>query len=402
MKKGSKMRKIKYSRKGRRKMARHGENIRKRSDGRWEARYIAGYREDGKARYCYLYAKTYAEVRDKKYMMMNQYSMGQETGSRKKVTVGQLLDDWIFYIRTDVKESTYARYSFLVRKHISPELGSIFLKNLTTEILDKFTRKKLGEGKLDHKGGLAPKTVAGLLSVIKLALEFGRERNYGCPSNITIHNPRQSMPEIQVLTPEEQKHLECRILGKYDLTHMGIMLSLYTGLRIGEICALRWEDFDFENNIIKVRRTIIRIQDVSPEAEKKTKIIIGQPKTECSNRTIPLPSFLQRFVKKYQRGEKDYILTAKQSYMEPRQYYVKYKKVMESCDLQGYNYHALRHTFATRCIENGFDVKSLSEILGHADVTITLRRYVHPSMKLKRQHMESLGNITFCGQNSGQ
>lgn len=383
-------------------MARHGENIRKRNDGRWEARYISGYREDGKAKYRYLYGKTYAEVRDKKQIMMAQNSMEKESRAQGKMMMGQLFDDWLLYIHLNVKESTYAKYSFLVRKHIVPELGEIPVKNLTTEDLDRFTQKKLGEGKLNQKGGLAPKTVTSLLSVIKLALEFGRERNYGCPSNITIHNPRQTAPEIQVLTPEEQKYLESCILGKYDPIHMGIMLSLYTGLRIGEICALRWEDFDFGENIVRVRRTIMRIQDVSPEAERKTKIVIGQPKTECSNRTIPLPSFLQRFVKEYQSGGKDYVLTAKQTYMEPRQYYVKYKKVMESCGLQRYNYHALRHTFATRCVENGFDIKSLSEILGHADVTITLRRYVHPSMSLKRHHMENLGNITFCGQNSGQ
>lgn len=383
-------------------MARHGENIHKRKDGRWEARHICGYGENGKAKYKYLYGKTYMEVREKRMQYMTQRSSFDRKKAAMKITFGQLLSDWLLSIQANVKESTYSKYFFAIQKHIEPELGTIILANLTSEDIDCYIREKLGCGKLNKKGGLAPKTVTSQLSIIKLALEFGRERGYSCPDNMVIHNPRQFMSEIQVLTIEEQHRLEKCALAMPDLIHMGIVLTLYTGMRIGEICALRWGDFDFENRLVHIQRTIMRIQDISPDAPQKTKIVIERPKTECSNRRIPLPEFLVQYLEKYRGPENAYVLTGSNSYLEPRGYYLKYKRILENCNLQKYTYHTLRHTFATRCVENGFDIKSLSEILGHADVTTTLQRYVHPSMKLKRHHMDRLQEITIYGRNPGQ
>lgn len=385
-------------------LGRHGENIRKRKDGRWEARYIMGYDEHGKAQYKYLYGKTYYEVRDLKNRMMSEKATRKslDNTSNMKITFGQLLDDWLLSIRQDVKESTYSRYVFLIRKHILPELGNLFLINMTSETIDRFTCKKLNEGKLNAKGGLSPKTVSGLLSIIKLALDFGKERKYYCPDSIIIKNPRQNRPEIMVLSLQEQQQLERYLFAGQEPVHTGILLSLYAGLRIGEVCALKWGDFSFMNNTVTICRTIMRIQDVSPDAVHKTKIVIGQPKTECSNRTIPLPAFLVRYLRRIGDSKNCYVLTGSEEYMEPRTYYIKYKKIMEICHLEQFNYHALRHTFATRCIENDFDLKSLSEILGHANVTTTMQRYVHPSMNLKRQHMDKLEHISVCGQDFSQ
>lgn len=385
-------------------MGRHGENIRKRKDGRWEARYIMGYNENGKAQYKYLYGKTYHEVRDLKNRMMAQRitrSSCSGTGNTR-ITFGQLLDDWLVSIKPDIKESTYSRYVFLIEKHIRPELGKVLLINMTSEMIDQFSSRKLNEGKLNRKGGLSPKTVASILSVIKLALNFGIQRNYYCPNNITIKNPRQIKPEIMIFAVNEQAQLESYLFARTERIHAGILLSLYAGLRIGEVSALKWGDFDFNNNTVTIQRTAMRIQDVSPNAVKKTKVVVGQPKTECSNRTIPLPSFLVHYIKPLSGCENDYVLTGDENCMEPRTYYQKYKKLLAVCHLEQFNYHALRHTFATRCIENGFDLKSLSEILGHANVSTTMQRYVHPSMNLKRQHMEKLENISIYGQNYSQ
>lgn len=378
-------------------MGRRGENIRKRNDGRWEARCICGYREDGRARYKYIYAHTYAEVRNRKNAFLTQQSYIAPNSSGSPITVRQLLMDWLKSVKPNVKESTYVKYVFLSERHIVPVLGNISLSTLTSEKIDSFTYNKLNYGSL--KGGrLASKTVVGILSVLKQALAFGAERHYPCPGNLIVRNPRQTLSQIQILSVEEQKILENYAFASGSLTCVGIIISLYTGLRIGEICALRWEDFNFKNNTLYVQRTIMRIADISPDASHKTKIIMERPKTECSNRMIPLPSFLVNYLEEYRRDPSFYVVTGRSSYIEPRGYYLKYKRIMKNCGLQQFNYHALRHTFATRCVETGFDLKSLSEILGHADVSITLQKYVHPSMQLKRQHMETLESVAVCGR----
>lgn len=379
-------------------MSRHGENIRKRKDGRWEARCMIGRKANGKAQYKYIYGKTYYETRELKNKLVSQQDVVPSVSAADKVdlTFKQLLEDWLIFIRSDVKESTYSRYVFLAEKHILTELGEEQLSGITSEKINQFASRKLAEGKLNGKGGLSPKTVASLLSIIKLVLNFGIEKEYYCFNNVIVKNPKQNKPEIMVLSEGEQQKLEQYLFENMDTIHLGILLSLYAGLRIGEVSALKWEDFDFINNTVTVQRTILRIQDLSPEAEQKTKVIIGRPKTECSNRVIPLPSFLMDYIRLVSGCEAHYILTGNQFYMEPRRYYQKYKRIMENCNLERFNYHALRHTFATRCIENNFDVKSLSEILGHANVTTTMQKYVHPSMNLKRQHMEKLETFAVC------
>lgn len=391
-------------------MARHGENIRKRKDGRWEARCICGYHENGKAKYKYIYRKTYAEAKAAKNQMISQKLTNESCDVKNiysKAAFDVLLTDWMNSIRMNVKESTYCRYSVIIDKHIRPELGSTRVSDLTSEKIEQFTFKMLNQGNLKKSGGLSPKTVTGFISVIRLVLEYGTKKGYKCPGNLVISNPRQSVPQIQILTWEEQRKLELTLYKEDTTISFGIIVSLYLGLRIGEICALRWEDLDIESGILYVQRSIQRIPDLDydintdTEDQTKTKIIIEEPKTRCSARKIPIPSFLIPFFRKYQAEGTCYILTGSTEYLEPRGYYRKYKKIMEKCGLDHFNYHALRHTFATRCVENDFDIKSLSEILGHANVSTTLQKYVHPSINLKRQHMNKLETISICGQNCG-
>lgn len=389
-------------------MARHGENIRKRKDGRWEARVLCGYKEDGRASYKYIYRRTYTEVKAAKNQLLAQLLAGH-TCHRKtpqsSATFDILLTDWLCFIRPKVKESTYVRYAAMISKHIRPELGNLLLKELTSRKIDQFTYKKLEQGNLKNQKGLSPKTVAGLLSVIRLALNYGIEREYDCPVHLVIHNPRQKISDIQILTREEQKRLEQVLMLEDDQISLGIMISLYLGLRIGEVCALRWEDLDIENAVLYVKRSIQRISDPDimdlPGSYTRTKILIDTPKTNGSIRGIPIPFFLLSVFKRHQAEADCYVLTGSFVCLEPRKYYRKYKKLMKKCCLEHFNYHALRHTFATRCVENDFDIKSLSEILGHANVSTTLQRYVHPSLSLKRRHMDRLGSIAICGHESG-
>lgn len=325
-------------------------------------------------------------------------------GWETEITFTSLLTDWLWFIRQDVKESTYSRYNMIVEKHICPELGEILLSELTCKDIDCFARKKLNQGNLKKPGRLSPKTVNGILSVIRLALNYGIEREYPGCRPIAIHNPRQRMPEIQIFTLEEQKHLEQTLLKENTMVSLGVMTSLYLGLRIGEICALRWEDLNLENGLLSVQRSVQRISNLSSKtassAQSRTRIMIDTPKTNHSVRKIPIPSFMVPLYKRCQTKSAYYVLTGTSTCMEPRLYYKKYKAILKKCNLEQFNYHALRHTFATRCVESDFDVKSLSEILGHANVSTTLQRYVHPSISLKRRHMERLGIITLCGQES--
>ena len=319
---------------------------------------------------------------------------------------GDLLKDWLRLIRSDVKESTYSRYISMIEKHILPELGSMPLSVISSEDIERFTQKKLQCGNLKNSGGLSPKTVTGFLSVIRLALNYGAECGYDCCGSILIRNPRKNMPDIQILTSREQQKLESVLIEENSPVSIGILLSLYLGLRIGEICALRWEDFDLENGLLYVKRSMQRIPNLDAAKDNplsaKTKIIIDDPKTSSSVRNIPIPAGLLPLFCQYKKEANIYVLTGSDSYLEPKGYYRKYKQIMNKCGLGRFNYHALRHTFATRCIENDFDVKSLSEILGHANVSTTLQRYVHPSVSLKRQHMDRLGTAAIYGQNSGQ
>ena len=176
---------------------------------------------------------------------------------------------------------------------------------------------------------------------------------------------------------------------------MGVFICLYTGIRIGELCALQWRDISFNEKVIVIGHTMQRLQNDDPNALNKTKIIITEPKSKASLRTIPLPDFVVHVIKPLAGLPSAYILSGEcKTMIEPRTMQNKFKGYLDKGQISDANFHSLRHTFATRCIEAGFDIKTLSEILGHSSVKITLDRYVHSSMELKRSNMEKLTPIT--------
>lgn len=390
-------------------MGKHGENIRKRKDGRWEARIIATYDLLGKAKYRSFYGKTYLEAKEKRNNYIrdgfrNQYNKDYVPLNNKKITVRQVMYEWMAFRKDSVKESTFAHYTNLLERHILPTLGNIYMSVLTAEMINTFLKEQLNSGRADGKGGLSPKTVSDIRSVLLLGLEYARQHQYPCLVKSKIFLPKSCKSSKTILTRNEQSKLENFLYQHPEPVALGILTTLYSGLRIGELCALQWSDIHHADGIVQISKTIIRIQNVeqNDENEKKTRLLISHPKTESSNRFVPLPSFIVDFLEKHRRGEEMFLITGTKYPMEPRVYLNKYKQILKKAGLGSFTFHSLRHTFATRCVESGFDTKSLSEILGHANVSTTLQNYVHPSFELKKEQMERLKTVSIWGQNTGQ
>lgn len=377
-------------------MGRRGENIRKRKDGRWEARMLAGYDEHNRAKYHSIYGKSYADVKEKRNNWLRTHDMSKPVvpSNTYKITVAQLMNEWLYSKQDIVKESTYVHYMRIIQNHINPELGDFHLSAVTTDMMDSFLRRKLHTGNLVTAAGLSPKTVSDIRSVILQGFDYARRRNYPCVADTKLFYPRSIPEQIQILSIEEQIQLEKVLYRNINSFKSGILVTLYSGLRIGELCALQWKDIHLKEGTLHISKTLIRIQDTNPSSQQKTKLLITQPKTNNSFRIIPLPSFILKILQQFVQPPDHYLLTGTFSPLEPRSCLSKYKRLLRIAGLKSYTFHTLRHTFATRCVENGFDAKSLSEILGHSSVSTTLQRYVHPSMDLKRAQMERLSILT--------
>lgn len=372
-------------------MSKRGENIYKRKDGRWEGRYIRFYDGAGKAKYGYVYARTYNDVKrkllEKQCLFPNQ--------NNEQVTRGLIYEDvlslWLQSSRINVKESTYARYNHLIESHIRPALGKFQLSKMSTQLIEGYVQHLLDCGRIDGKGALSPKTVADVLTIIKGTMEYARFNNMNLICNLSKIGIKKRDKEIRVLSLSEQESLVNTLMNEVDTCKFGVLLSLYTGIRIGELCALRWENLSMDTGTLKVRETLQRIQETNAAAKSKTKVIITEPKSQSSIRDIPLPECILEVAKHFACSSNAFVLTGDNiRYMEPRTMQNRFKSYIEKSGIYNANFHALRHTFATRCVELGFEIKSLSEILGHANVNITLNRYVHSSYELKQDNMKKL------------
>lgn len=299
---------------------------------------------------------------------------------------------WLENSKMRVRESSYVKYVNILQKHILPEMGQVRVRRITTEKVERFVQHQLNAGKLNGKGGLSEKTVKDMVVVLKSICHYAEQMGISAPCRFELIRVRQNSKELQILGKQEQRKLKSFLMEDDSLKKTGVLLSLYMGLRLGEVCALKKSNILYKEKILQVRCTMQRIQNFDDGQEKKTKIIITEPKSNCSVRDIPIPAFLMKRLEQLQEAsENAYMLTGdEEEFIEPRQLENIFQKYLKECQLEKMNYHILRHTFATRCIEEGFDVKSLSEILGHASVNITLNRYVHSSMEQKRKCMEKL------------
>ena len=362
-------------------MAKRGSNIYKRKDGRFEGRVPVGYQDNGKIKYKSVYARTLSEVKEK---MAEVYSIKQSHSiSATKLTVQTAAQQWLSSAKLRVKESSYANYENIISKHILPILGKEFMTNLTTSKLNDFIHHKLNNGRLNGNGGLSAKSVRDIMTVYR-SIEAYAAREYGIQeTHFTM--PKTEKKHTDVLNAFERKRLENYLLHNQNNANISVLLCLFTGLRVGELCGLKWGDIDSESGVISVQRTVQRVNK-----HGKSEVVIGSPKSKSSIRIVPVPDFLLAILKSKRKGDNFYIVTGSSKPTEPRTMQNRFKAILKVCGIRSVNFHLLRHTYATVCIENGFDPKTLSELLGHADASITLNRYVHSSMLMKKNYVSRL------------
>ena len=384
-------------------------SIRKRKNGTWEGRYTIGYDAHGRQKQLSVYGRTRAEVARK----LNEKTAAIQNGTYiipRDHTLLEWLENWLTtYAYIKVRASTYASYQAYINNHIAPYIGGVKLQKLTTEQLQLFFNEKAKNGRLDGKGGLSPKTIRNLYNMLHEALQQAVTNKY-LSVNVSegVVLPSRQTPDIVVFKPEEQ----AAILEACKKERLGfaIELDFMTGLRIGELCALKWSDFDFTEKIFDVRRTLQRIQKKTSdigEKSAKTQIVEGDTKTKNGKRVIPITDVMyhklmqhrsrQNFEKlRLGRGYADcgYVFANEFGYaVEPSYLRDVYERILKSAGVSHYKFHTIRHTFATRAIENGAPVKIVSEILGHSSVQLTMDVYCHPSVSAKRSVMEKLEKL---------
>lgn len=359
-------------------MARRGDAIYKRKDGLWEARYLKEIDIYGKKKYGSVYARTYREAKEKRQAVLDHMLLFQSAPPVRQITIGKLVQEWLLINQPRLKPSSYQRYQGFWRNHIEGPIGTVCVTYLTTAGIQQFAANRL-------TAGLSPQSVNAVLIFLHSVLTYGHQQ-YRLPMPDIVYLA-VSRKEMRVLSASEQQTLVKHLLIDTDIYKLGILVALYMGLRIGELCGLRWSDIS--EDCIKIRRTVQRLKKTDGSG---TELHIGSPKTDSSARIIPIPSFLQPLIDNFRpsNDERYFLAGHSTDIPEPRKMQYKFKRYLQAAGIEKANFHALRHTFATRAVECGFEIKSLSEVLGHSNVNITLNKYVHSSFELKQENMERL------------
>ena len=363
-------------------MSRRGENIYKRKDGRWEGRYIKSH-ENGKIHYGYVYGKTYREAKQK-ILSSTQNTVipiVQDVPELQTGSFGATALEWLAVSRNQLKESSYVKYYTIINNHLLPNFGDCQISDITRSDISQFCNSLLSEE--NDMPALSPKTASSIMCVLKNIFDYAAQVKQYATVDLRGISIRQSQRQLRVLSLSEQQMLSAYLCENLNLYNLGILICLYTGLRLGEICALKWGDVNFDDRAIYVHQTMQRLQCMD-SGENKTQILISNPKSDSSVRRIPIPDELFNLMDQYRFSDNAYFLTGtSKQYVEPRNMQNKFKKAIKDCGIENANFHALRHTFATRCIELGFDIKSLSEILGHSSKTFpkyrTIQTHVNTS-----------------------
>ena len=369
-------------------MARRQRNIYKRRDGRYEARFVKERSRNGKAIYGSVYDRTYAGVKEK---LKVSRRLKKLPGTRKQVVL--VLENYLETHKILIKPSTYWVYHGYIQNHIRPYFTNACCNELSQESIQAFVSEKL-------KSGLSAIMVRSVFTFLKKGLD----ETVSCEA-FRVKFPKHTGNKLDVLTISEQKRLEAAAEASDDINRVGIIVCLYTGIRIGELCGLMWQDIDFDGRQLHVRRTIQRIK--SNGGNTKTVITFMPPKSNSSWRSIPLPEFLLTILRGFhEKNPGEYVLSLDGHAVEPRVMQYRFRRLLAQAGISLRSFHITRHSFSVRALENGFDIKTLSEILGHSSPIITLKKYAHVLDEHKRKSMESMslvyGNKNFeSGQKSG-
>lgn len=320
-------------------------------------------------------------------LMENKYL--KLTRNNNKFTFSFYCEEWLKVKKLRIKKSSYLKYEIILRKHLLPFFGNYLPYDIDTSTVNIFTNKLITNNKL------ALKTVRDILIVFYTILKYIAHKDPHFNNLIEISYPKLIKKDIRVLSYDEYLQFALYLLKDMDNCKFGILLSLFTGIRIGELCALKWKNISLKERTIYIGSTLQRLNDAGNK-KQKTRIYITSPKSYNSIRTIPLiDKIYDLSLKRYLSDGEAYILTGTKHYMDTRTLQYRFKKYTKDCGLTNVCFHTLRHTFASFAVEVGFEIKALSEILGHASVNITLDRYVHSSLALKRKNMAKLNNFGF-------
>ncbi len=367
-------------------MPRRGENIYKRKDGRWEGRIL---QPDGK--YRYFYAKAYREVKERmKRFQEDSACASQVQPDMLKTVAGQYLS-WIDGdVRHQIKASTYENYQYCAQKYIIPFFSQTKEVQMTVSSAAQFTAFIRGNDAISES------YQRKILTIFKTAL---RKLLKDAPNSAAIleavRMPRMESNEVQVFSTREQQLIERAALSAENQRALGLILCFYSGIRLGELCGLKWGDFDWEAGTMSVLRTVNRTKNFE-QSESKTTLQVGAPKSRKSVRKIPLPASIVEQARALgfdRKCEDSYALSDDAEPLDPRSYQKLFKKVLAQAGVKPRKFHAIRHTFATRALELGVDIKTISEILGHSSVSITLNIYAHSLLEQKKIAIDKFNSM---------
>ncbi len=314
---------------------------------------------------------------------------------KKRHIFKYLIHEWLIYHKDLIKESTFASYDTIAYNYLIPAFGKYDVKEINNRLIQEKVILWLKEGRLDHSGGLCEKSVRNIICVLKICMKYANKMGYSNLNNIDVIYPKECKDnKIKVFSKSNQDKLIKCVYKKINNKSIGILLALGTGIRIGELCAIQWRDIDLDNRVIYITKTVQRLFLRKSDGSSYTKVLITTPKTSTSIREIPLSNEIVRILNEiYIKDKEIYLLTGTNKHMEPRTYRSYYDRFLKRNGIEHINFHSLRHTFATMCIQAGGDYKTVSELLGHATVNMTLNIYVHPQMEEKRKCIELISMV---------
>lgn len=375
-------------------MAKRGENIYKRKDGRWEGRYVIGKKENGKTAFAYIYGQKYTEVK-KRLEFCKVHREAAENKRLERTVFGDgTIRAWLEYwleeeVKPEIKQSSYAVYRGQIERHLVPVVGKEPLSQINDQTMEKVHRTMLQKG-------LSAATALRICKRFQAALASARNADLlGVLPVIPFRKKKGIRQKTRFLKMQEQKLIEQNIDEK-NPKDLAVLLSLYSGCRVGECCAFKWEDIDFLAGGIHVTHSLQRVAVYQGDT-KKTELLYTDPKSESSERYIPLPSFMMKALERLKKGQKakeqDYMLGKGGKPVDPRvlQYHV--SKLTAALGIRGVHFHTLRHTFATRFMEKNGDVQVLKEVLGHSSSKITMDWYGHTTELHIKKSMQKLKKL---------